>query len=282
MCRFILYLGRPITLDVLITRPSNSIIHQSFQSVLRSEPLNGDGFGVAWYERELSPEPATFRSIQPAWNDTNLLELARVCRSPAVLAHVRAATAGSSVSQANCHPFAVGRFAFMHNGVVANFAQHKRSIAARLSDIAYTRIQGTTDSELLFGLFCDHHAALQADDETEAIAMALEKTIEEIVALNSAGNPQQASHLNLVVCDGTRAVVSRYSTEGESPSLFMARGSECVCRSGVCRLISTRACDSSIIVASEPLNDDPHWDSVPHNHLLIISPDRSVDFRPLR
>ena len=32
MCRFVLYLGEPITLDRLITRPRNSIIHQSYHA----------------------------------------------------------------------------------------------------------------------------------------------------------------------------------------------------------------------------------------------------------
>ena len=64
MCRFALYLGPPITLGSLVTEPAHSIIHQSFESRER-EPLNGDGFGVAWYVRELSPRPATFRAISP-------------------------------------------------------------------------------------------------------------------------------------------------------------------------------------------------------------------------
>ena len=191
MCRFVLYLGRETSLDVLITRPTDSIIHQSFHSRLRKEPLNGDGFGVAWYASDVSPEPAQFRSIQPAWNDVSLLQLARVCRSPAVLAHVRAATLGSGVSQANCHPFTAERFAFMHNGVVANFAKVKRTLAARLSDTAYSRIEGTTDSEHLFGLFCDHHhSQVEAPDETETMAAALNATIADVVALASGIEPR--------------------------------------------------------------------------------------------
>lgn len=281
MCRFVLYLGQQITLDVLITSPENSIIHQSFHSRLRKEPLNGDGFGVAWYASDVSPEPALFRSIQPAWNDVNLLQLARVCRSSAVLAHVRAATAGSGVSQANCHPFTAERFAFMHNGVVANFAKLKRKFAARLSDQAYSRIQGTTDSEHLFGLLCDHRSRLEAADETEAMTEAVKVTIADVVALASEFEPQRVSHLNLAVSDGTRAVVSRYSTGTESPSLYTSTGRECVCESGVCRMIQSGGEVSSVIVASEPLNDDPVWEPVPHNHLLMIHPDRSMDCRPI-
>ena len=91
MCRFVLYLGQEIGVDSLVTEPKNSIIHQSYHSHEREEPLNGDGFGVAWYVPG-HDEPALFRNVTPAWNDINLLHLARVTRTRCVLAHVRAAT----------------------------------------------------------------------------------------------------------------------------------------------------------------------------------------------
>ena len=122
MCRFALYLGSPILVSSLITEPSNSIIHQSFHSHERKEPLNGDGFGLAWYVPELTDEPSLFKDVSPAWNNANLLQLARVTRTPCLLAHVRAASPGLSVSRLNCHPFARGPFAFMHNGTAAGGA----------------------------------------------------------------------------------------------------------------------------------------------------------------
>ena len=63
MCRFVLYLGPELTLDTLITKPSHSLIHQSTHATERREPLNGDGFGLAWYVPSISAEPARFRSI---------------------------------------------------------------------------------------------------------------------------------------------------------------------------------------------------------------------------
>lgn len=54
MCRFLLFKGRdPILLADLLTRPEHSIINQAFDCRLRVDqrrPLNGDGFGVGWYE----------------------------------------------------------------------------------------------------------------------------------------------------------------------------------------------------------------------------------------
>ncbi len=282
MCRFVLYMGSEITLDVLTTRPTNSIIHQSFESRLRKEPLNGDGFGIAWYVPEVSPKPAQFRSIQPAWNNANLLHLARVSRSPVILAHVRAATEGTGVSEANCHPFTAGQFAFMHNGSVADFGRLKRRISQRLSDESYSWIQGTTDSEHLFALFRDQLLRCQCADETETMANALEATIAEVVALASKAGANGNSYLNLAVSDGTRAVVSRYATgDAESPSLYTFTGEQCVCEEGVCRMIQGGDRAATVIVASEPLNDDPEWESVPHNHLLLIHPDCSMHVRAI-
>ena len=41
-----------------------------------------------------------------------------VGRSALVFAHVRAASIGSPVTEANCHPFTIGPYLFMHNGCV--------------------------------------------------------------------------------------------------------------------------------------------------------------------
>ena len=153
MCRWILYLGPELTLDSLITDPEHSLVHQSYHAEERIEPLNGDGFGIAWYAHDLSPNPAAFRSVSPAWNNMNLKDLCRVTRSEVVLAHVRAASPGLAVTETNCHPFTAGPLAFMHNGHVAEFARVKRRLQSQLSDAAWGEICGTTDTEHLFALF---------------------------------------------------------------------------------------------------------------------------------
>ena len=147
MCRFVLYLGPSLPLADLLTRPEHSLIHQSFHSHERVEPLNGDGFGVAWFCPNHGQEPAVFRSVTPAWNNRNLVELARVTESECILAHVRAASPGLPVIETNCHPFSAGPYAFMHNGVVAGFQEMRRKLLARLSDDAFSAIRGSTDSE---------------------------------------------------------------------------------------------------------------------------------------
>ena len=141
MCRFALYLGPKVTLSSLVTEPAHSIIRQSYESRER-EPLNGDGFGLAWYVPELSDRPALFCSISPAWNNPNLEDVARVSQSSCVLAHVRAASPGLPVTQLDCHPFAWRDLAFMHNGYIAGFQRLKRRLLASLSDEAFYLVKG--------------------------------------------------------------------------------------------------------------------------------------------
>ena len=113
MCRFTMYLGPPIRMASLLIEPAHSLILQSSHATERTEPLNGDGFGVGWYAPQLTPTPAVFRSISPAWNNSNLRSLSDVVSSPCILAHVRAATAGMPVGETNCHPFQHGDYLFM-------------------------------------------------------------------------------------------------------------------------------------------------------------------------
>jgi len=100
MCRILIYHGRePITMADLITKPTHSIIRQSYASLERidNSPLNGDGFGIGWYtmtgdiiietkkvenQKEESQTPCVFLSVTPAWNNLNLIRLAEKIKSP--------------------------------------------------------------------------------------------------------------------------------------------------------------------------------------------------------
>ncbi|MFZ0083571.1 MAG: class II glutamine amidotransferase, partial [Trebonia sp.] len=115
MCRWLAYTGAPISLSEVLYTPVHSLIDQSLHSRLGAETTNGDGFGVGWYDAAAAP--GLFRSIEPAWNDLNLRELAGHVSSHLFFAHVRAAI-GSAVQQTNCHPFRHGRWLFMHNGFI--------------------------------------------------------------------------------------------------------------------------------------------------------------------
>ena len=76
MCRFLCYSGPPVLLSDLLYRPGHSLILQSYKANERSEPLNGDGFGVGWYAPEVAATPCVFTSVSPAGNNQNLRRLA--------------------------------------------------------------------------------------------------------------------------------------------------------------------------------------------------------------
>jgi glutamine amidotransferase len=283
VCRFTLYLGPPLRLSALVTEPEHSLIHQSFQSKEREEPLNGDGFGVAWYAPSLTPDAVAFRSVSPAWSNRNLDDLARAVESPCVLAHVRAATQRTSVSESNCHPFCVGPLAFMHNGDLAEFSRVRRKFLGLLSDDAFCQVGGTTDSEHLFALFRDRLREASGVDDVNRMANALRTTIADAIRLVTESGSKEASYLNIAISNGTSAVACRFTTDepSEALSLYVSSGRRYVCEGGQCRLVDPEAGAGSVLVSSEPLTKDRVWQAVPANHLVLIHADRRVEMQQL-
>src|SRR4249920_2963390 len=106
MCRWMAWHGQPVLIDELLFKTQHGIVDQSLHSRMGAEPTNGDGFGLGWYRPGIS-EPGRYRSVNPAWNDENLRDLAGHIESHLFEAHIRAAI-GSPVQQTNCHPFRHG------------------------------------------------------------------------------------------------------------------------------------------------------------------------------
>lgn len=282
MCRFTLYLGPTIRLASLVVEPEHSIIDQSFHSQSQEEPLNGDGFGIAWYAPGMSKEPALFRSVTPAWNNTNLLELAKVVESPLIFAHVRAATKHGGQSEANCHPFRSGTFAFMHNGDIGDFAKLRRPLLASLGDAAFDTIAGSTDSEHLFGLVVDELPKCKSTGE-ERLAEALQAAIARCVLLCKQHGNGAPSYLNLALSDGECAVACRFTTEHDydGESLWVHTGRLYVCAGGVCKMLAPERGRGCVLVSSEPLSQDPGWDMLPRNSMVLITKDGTTSTRPI-
>lgn len=280
MCRFALYMGTPIQISALVTDSSHSIVHQSYHALEREEPLNGDGFGIAWYAPEISSTPGLYKDISPAWNNRNLHGLAKVIKSPCILAHVRAATGGTAVNYANCHPFTRNNYAFMHNGVIGGFANIKRELRRKLSDFSYSSIEGSTDSEHAFALVMDHLVETQSKDIPigQAMGQAIRQTIADIRRLQSAAGETKPSLLNFVLSDGNNAVISRYTSGApeKANTLYYWRGKHDISEDGTCRFQDSNNSvnndgDNALIVASEPLTRDNNWIAVAPNELVIVT-----------
>ncbi|PKL94932.1 MAG: class II glutamine amidotransferase, partial [Gammaproteobacteria bacterium HGW-Gammaproteobacteria-8] len=264
MCRFIYYLGDEISVADLVTRPENSLIHQSTHAKERPEPLNGDGFGLVWYVPD-DPQPARFRSLTPAWSNANLAELARVTRSRCVMAHVRAATSGKfDVADDNCHPFRCGRFAFMHNGDIPAFSKIRRALMDGLSDPGFASVRGNTDSEHMFAIAMEHLRGHENDSSCELLAAALHATVMRVLELLDAHAPGTHAYLNLVLTDGQNAAACRFSTDQSYiDSLYINQGSRYRCDGAVCYMAEPNDSSRAVLISSEPLNEGPRWKSVP-------------------
>ena len=74
MCRWLAYSGSPVLIGELLLKPKHSLIDQSLHAQLGAETTNGDGFGIGWYG--VGDTLGVFHSIEPAWNDRNLRDLA--------------------------------------------------------------------------------------------------------------------------------------------------------------------------------------------------------------
>jgi predicted glutamine amidotransferase len=274
MCRWLAYSGSPVPLETFVSKPANSLIHQSAESAMGATALNADGFGVGWY-REGDPVPALFRSVQPAWADTNLGELARHIRSPLFLAHVRATT-GTPVQQTNCHPFRHGTWLWAHNGAVREFASVKRDLLLAVDPALFPGIVGSTDSELLF------HLALTFGLQTDPVA-AVERMVGFVEDVGSAHGVPSPIQMTVVTTDGHRLWVFRYSSEGRSRTLFYTD------RVSTLRKLHPELrelhelSDEARLVVSEPLSDLPGaWIEVPESSYGIVQPGQDVldTFRP--
>lgn len=283
MCRFVFYRGIPIRLSSLITDPAHSIIHQSYHSQERDEPLNGDGFGVAWYAPEESDKPAIFKDVSPAWNNQNLANLANVVRSPCIVAHIRAASPGLPVSELNCHPFSWRQFTFAHNGDMGGFQTLRRAIQTKLGDEAFNLLQGSTDSEHLFALFANEYDESSHDTKLNAMAAALISAIEIVESIKKERNVSVPALLNLVLTDGRNTVITRYiSQSGKKPnSLYVHTGSAYECIDGVCHMRDQSESGKTVLIASEPLSHDDGWKSVARNTMLLIDSDSNIEEREM-
>ena len=210
MCRWAAYIGAPIFLEEIISRPGHSLIHQSHCATQSHTAINADGFGVAWYGDR--PEPGLYRDVMPAWSDPNLKSLTAQVKSGLFLAHVRAST-GTATSRNNCHPFARGRWSFMHNGQIGGYDAFRRDADMLIPDALYPARRGATDSEALF-------LVAMAEGLEDDPKGALERAAARFIAL--ARSKGAAPHLRLTAAlsDGNRLYAVRYATDAAAPSLY--------------------------------------------------------------
>ena len=261
MCRWLAYTGSPLLLNDALYAPAHSLIDQSLHSKLGAEATNGDGFGIGWYDSTATP--GLFKSVEPAWNDHNLRELASHITSPHFFAHIRAAI-GSAVQQTNCHPFRHGRWLWMHNGFIAEFATVKRELVFAVDPELYEEIAGQADSEALF--FLALSLGLEGDPPG-AVARAI-GLVESLGRKHGVEYPFQGT---IATTDGQRMWVFRYSSEHQSRSLFYTTDVPTLRRLYPEAQILHQLSDDARLVVSEPIGELPGaWNEMPESSYAVI------------
>lgn len=241
MCRFLGYLGPPVSLHALVLAPEHSLVRQSYAPRhQRHGRVNADGFGVGWYDRSIRSEPARYRRDRPIWSDRSLPSFAGLVRSGAVVAAVRDATAPVPVEESGSPPFTAGPWLFAHNGAVEGFAGDAGwRLRQQVSRQRLAGIEGGSDSEVVFAL------ALDALDGGASPADAVRTAVAGVLAVAPA-------RLNLLLTDGATLVATAWGD-----SLFVLDG-EGMAGDGV-------------VVASEPHDDHPGWRPIPDASLVVVT-----------
>jgi glutamine amidotransferase len=232
----------------------------------RREP---DGVGLGVFEADGTA--VVHKRPIAAYADAEFARQARQVSSGTFLAHVRYASTGG-VRTENTHPFLQDGRLFAHNGVVAGLDRLRDKIGGQLGGPIGELVGGDTDSELVFALITAYarHGG------------GLGRAIVDAVGWIAANLPVYA--LNLIVTTPTDLWALRYPDI--HPLYMLARPAgghhghrhlEHASAPGTVRVRSGDLADApAVVVASERMDEDPHWRPLAPGELLHIAGDQRL------
>ena len=194
------------------------------------------------------------------------------------MAHVRA-TSHASVQETNCHPFRYGRWLFVHNGEIENVEEFRRDLILAVQPTLFPRIQGTTDSEVMFYL------ALTFGLEEDPIG-ALERMAGFVEQVARGKGLDKPLWMTLGVTNGTEIYAVRYASDSDAPTLYHTQDCEHLYRLNKTlrgqhppemRLPEMR------LIVSEPVgNVAEEWTAIEQNTSVVFHDGQTVTqkFRP--
>jgi len=170
-------------------------------------------------------------------------------------AHVRAAT-GTPITRPNCHPFACGRWLFMHNGSIGGWSRLRRQVEALIPDELYPARIGTTDSEAIF------LAIMGAGIENPVTAT--ERILARLTDFVNQNDNGDRLRFTAALSNGRDLYAFRYAVNDRANTLYY------------------RESEQNIVIVSEPLDrDHRNWVSVPENRVLVASAGERARVLPL-
>jgi len=264
MCRHLAYLGPSVTLRKAIIDPPYGLYRQAWapRMMRNSGTMNVDGFGVGWYA-DGDPVPARYRQAGPIWADPSFADLTRVTRSGALLAAVRDASAGTEPGASACSPYGADHWLFSHNGALVGWPGTAGGLAATLTPPELLDLDARVDSALLWALTLKQLRGGAAPDEALAAVIGL------------LDDERVTGRFNFLLTDGQVIAATaaghtlwyRRSDSDRSGDSGSSGSSGSSGDSG-----SSGSSGDSVLVASEPADENPGWVEVPDRSLLTASP----------
>jgi len=282
MCRVLTYLGEPILIEALLSKPDNSLIKQSYAPKFMSHIQNLAGFGMSVWNKDLlsSSEPFIFKTLELPFFSHNLIRISRQIQSGSFMAHVRGIRYEQTerVSTANTHPFLYNGFkaALAHNGDLAGFDQMKYDLIKHIKPDIAKRIQGTTDSEWMYAVFTSQLENPEEFCGVDELLDAVTKTFKILKLVKKKNNLTLSSPVNLFISSADCVLATRFvfnfgsfPTEFTSShmayhSLWYTYGTRYGYFDGEHKMIGEDGNKCSVIISSEPLTTDTTtWIEVP-------------------
>jgi glutamine amidotransferase len=169
-------------------------------------------------------------------------------------AHVRAAT-GTAITRVNCHPFASGKWLFMHNGMIGNWNRWRRPVEALIPDSLYPSRIGTTDSEAIF------LAMVGAGIEEPLVAA--EKVLATLTDFVNQSEPGDRFRFTAALANGQDLYGFRYAVNDQANTLYY------------------RETERGIVIVSEPTDRDNNWITVPEDSVVVAKAGERARIVPL-
>jgi predicted glutamine amidotransferase len=227
-----------------------------------------DGTGLGYFDTSGAPEVR--KAPIAAYQDRDFAQQARHVESATFLAHVRFASTGGTQPR-NTHPFCQDGRLFAHNGVVEGLDR----LEAHLGD-DMRPVGGDTDSERFFALITRETRA-HGGDVTAGITLAIRWIARRL--------PVFALNLVLTTPEGLWAL--RYP---DTHGLYVLQraggghhGNRHLDHSGTAGRMRVRSGDladtPAVVVASEPMDDNPGWRQLGAGELLHVDRDQRLTSR---
>ena len=259
MCRLFGFRSEvPAAVHPSLVTEKNSLLQQSRE--------HKDGWGIASYHQ--GAQPLVAHGLGPAHCDPDFERVSSTVSARTVVAHIRLASVGA-IDKRNTHPFIHGRWCFVHNGTVKNFAQHAAEVEALIRPDLRAAIQGTTDTERCFYVFLTRLAQLQSLDGpacVEKVACALAETMGMVSAITD--RPGDRSSMNFLVTNGDVMVATR-----RNRSLFLSDTAPETGRRPHRHVSAPPKPGTQLeqfVLASEQLSGEDHWHPIDEENIVGV------------